>query len=190
MMAPVPRRGISARTRLFDRLGRYLIAGGGIGIIAAVLGIFVFVVRETYPLFGGAEVHSTGSITLAEGPPLAVGVDPYREIAFAVVPSGLEFRDLPSGETVRRVAPGGLGEAVLTAACHRGEQLAVGLSDGRVLTCTIRFEVDFVDGKRVVAPEVFFARPLQVHEIGDPPVRLSYRGDGERSVLASLSAAR
>ena len=88
------------------RLGRYLIAGGGIGIIAAVLGIFVFVVRETYPLFGGAEVRPTGSITLAEGPPLAVGVDPYREIAFAVVPSGLEFRGLPSGETVRRVAPG------------------------------------------------------------------------------------
>ncbi len=28
-----------------------------------------------------------------------------------------------------------------------------------------------------------------MHEIGDPPVRLSYRGDRERSVLASLSAA-
>ena len=189
MMPPVPRRGINARTRLFDRLGRYLIAGGGIGIIAAVLGIFVFVAGETYPLFGGAEVHPTGSIALPEGPPLAVGVDPYRQFAFAVVPSGLEFRGLPSGEVVRHVAPEGLGVAVVTAACHRGEQIAVGLSDGRVLTGTIRFEVDFVDGRRVVAPEVFFAPPLQVHEIGDPPVRLSYRRDGERRfVLASLFA--
>ena len=184
------RREISRRTRLFDRLGRYLIAGGGIGIIAAVLGIFVFVARETYPLFGGAEVHRTGSIPLPGGPPLAVGVDPYRKIAFAVVPGGLEFRSLPSGGIVRRDVPGDMGKALVTAACHRGGQIALGLSDGRVQTGTIGFEIEFVDGQRVVTPDVSLSPPLQVHKVGDPPLRLSYRGDGDsRSVLASISAA-
>ena len=188
--APGSRRGISPRARLFDRLGRWLIAAGGIGIIAAVLGIFVFVARETYPLLGDAEIAPAGSIPLAAGPPLAVGVDPYREIAFAVVPGGLEFLSLPSGEVVRRVAPGGSGEELVTAACHRGGQIALGLSDGSLLTGTIRFKFQFVDGRRVVTPEVSFTPPLQVHATGDQPVGLSCGGDGDRrSVLASISAA-
>ena len=188
--APGSRRGVSPRARLLDRLARCLIAGGGIGIIAAVLGIFVFVAGETYPLLGEAETERTGSIGLAAGPPLAVGVDPYREIAFVVVPGGLEFRRLPYGEVVRRIAPGGSGQVIVTAACHRGEQIALGLSDGSVRTGTIRFETRFLDGQRAVTPEASFAPPLQLHAPGDPPVRLSCRGDGERrSVLASISAA-
>ena len=187
---PRSRRGVSPRARLLDRLARCLIAGGGIGIIAAVLGIFVFVARETYPLLGEAETERTGSIGLAAGPPLAVGVDPYREIAFVVVPGGLEFRRLPSGEVVRRIAPGGSGQVIVTAACHRGGQIALGLSDGSVRTGTIRFETRFLDGQRAVTPVASFAPPLQLHAPGDPPVRLSCRGDGERrSVLASISAA-
>ena len=174
------RRRISPRARLFDRLGGCLIAAAGIGIIAAVLGIFVFVARETYPVFGDAEIARTGSIPLPAGPPLAVGVDPYREIAFAVVPDGLELRSLPSGKVLRRIAPRDSGQVLVTAACHRGEQIALGLSDGSLRTGTIRFETEFVDGQRVVTPEVSFAPPLQVHEIGDPPVRLSYREHGDR----------
>ena len=187
---PGVRGRVGQRARLLDRLGGCLIAGGGIGIIAAVLGIFVFVARETYPLFGDAEIARTGSIPAAAGPPLAVGVDPYREIAFAVVPNGLEFRSLPSGEVVRRIAPRDSGKVLVTAACHRGGQIALGLSDGSVQTGTLRFEIEFVDGRRVVTPEVSFSPPLQVHEVGDPPLRLSYRGDGHsRAVLASISAA-
>ena len=150
----------------------------------------MFVARETYPLFGDAKIARAGSIPLPSGPPLAVGVDPYREIAFAVVPDGLEFRSLPSGEVVRRIALGESGRVLVTAACHRGGLIALGLSDGSVRTGTIRFETGFLDGRRVVAPEVSFSPPLRVHEVGDPPMRLSCRGDVDSgSVLASISAA-
>lgn len=44
-------RGVTARARLIDWVGRYLISIGGVGIIAAVMGILLFIFFESYPLF-------------------------------------------------------------------------------------------------------------------------------------------
>ena len=131
-------------------------AAAGIGIIAAVLGIFVFIARETYPLFGAAEFREAGVTGFTVTAPLAVGVDPYTEVAFAVGRDGLELRRLDSGELLSQVVPPAMGDAEVTAAYHRDGHLALGLGDGRALFGTVDFDVEFVDGSRVISPRISF----------------------------------
>lgn len=85
-------KGVTARARFVDWLGRYLIAIGRIGIIAAVLGIFVFILGEAYPLFQDPELEGKELLpTPGDGGWLAVGGDPYREVAFVVGARGWIF---------------------------------------------------------------------------------------------------
>jgi phosphate transport system permease protein len=61
--------------RTGDALARILITLGGVGTIAAVLlvGVFLFVVAA--PLFRPARTHSAGGGPLGADPPLALGCD-------------------------------------------------------------------------------------------------------------------
>ena len=54
---PPRRYNISRRTIIIDRLMNHFIKFGGLGIIAAVSGIFVFIVLQILPLFRSAQVR-------------------------------------------------------------------------------------------------------------------------------------
>lgn len=53
------------RGRYFrDSIARYVVFAGGLGVIGALLLIFVYLVSEVAPLFGGAEVHPRQAFSL------------------------------------------------------------------------------------------------------------------------------
>ena len=130
------------RSRIFDRAGRYLIAAGGIGVIAAVLGIFVFITRETFPLFLGARHAAEPAVAVADGSGVhAIGIDPNREVAFTLDAGGIHFYDRAGDDTgADEAAP-----APVTAAYRslRDGRIALGLEDGRVWTGTVDFQQVF-----------------------------------------------
>ena len=83
------KRGITPRARIFDWLAGRFISVGGIGIIAAVMGIFFFVLSEAWPLFRSPEV--TAEKTHQVAGPFAIGLDPYYQTAYAVGPQGVDL---------------------------------------------------------------------------------------------------
>ena len=88
--------------RLSERASRFLITVGGIGTIAAVALIFVFLVLVVLPLFSGAKASGPSQVraeeVVADSDPVHLAVDEYG-LMFAVLTEGGEIHvfDVDSG---------------------------------------------------------------------------------------------
>src|SRR5215510_9578000 len=85
----------------------YFITIGGIAVVVAVLGIFVFILSQILPLFRGAQVQHFTSIQLPQQSYAVFGVDEWTELPFLVSTDGtLSFVDLHSKRSMQTVDPG------------------------------------------------------------------------------------
>jgi phosphate transport system permease protein len=100
------------RARMVDRLARRLISAGGMGVLAAVIAIFVFIAYEVVPLLGSAEVDAKDSFAGAQGV-LAVDVDEYLTAATTVAADGV-IRTIPFATG----APGAERAGIVAGASH------------------------------------------------------------------------
>ncbi|EIZ1045851.1 phosphate ABC transporter permease [Vibrio parahaemolyticus] len=72
-----------------DRLVRLAVTSGGVGVLAALILIFVYLAMVIIPLFSDAEIkpnHATR--TTQVGMPLAISVDDYSQLAFVLTQGG------------------------------------------------------------------------------------------------------
>ncbi|HET6203198.1 MAG TPA: ABC transporter permease subunit [Planctomycetota bacterium] len=185
-------RARSRRLRLYDGIVRRLITGGGILIVAAVLGIFVFVFAEAAPLFfpARAAVRSETPIPADGGRVLALGEDEYREAGWALSSLGrIRLLDLRASRVEAEVPLEGLGTARVTCGTRASdaEVLAAGTSDGRALLAGIETEPLYEGGVRVRNRiEVAWQAALPLREDGEPLslVAVTFR-DGRFTVAAA-----
>ena len=179
-----------------DRLGRWVIAVGGVGVILVVLGILAFVFRESFPLFLSPAPATIVSRHTLDGSDdrrtLAAGTDPYREVAFLVRPEGIDFIRLASGETIRRVRGDEFQDrrvvsvhSSLTDGNH-----GLGMSDGRIAVAKVNYRVTYPEGKRRVSPEFQIEDHVSLDVRGEPIVQVVFRSDGaRRSTAAGITAS-
>ena len=189
-MTPKPhKRGITPRAKTLDWLAGRFISFGGIGIIAAVMGIFFFVLSEAWPLFRSPEV--TAEKTHQVVGPLAIGLDPYYQTAYAIGPQGVDLLRLDDGEIIRRERPAELtGRAVTAAQRMPNDVLALGTDDGHLLLAQVRFQLDYSSGQRQVVPQFAVERLVAVDPVGEPLVQVAFRaGDDGRSAAAAITAS-
>lgn len=186
MVRPTKHERLNRRVRFYDRLGRLVIAAGGIGIIAAVLGIFVFIGRETAPLFRPARVQpGAGELAPPGAGVLLAAVDPYREVLLAVDANGLRFADIATSAPLAVETPA-LGGAAVTAADRSPDgRVALGLSDGRIQAVRVVFEPTYGGGRRIVRPRVHLEEEVRL--LAGAPSSVVYRHDGgRRSAMAAV----
>ncbi len=183
------KRGITPRAKTLDWLARRFISFGGIGIIAAVLGIFVFVLAEAWPLFRSPEI--TAEKTHQVAGPFAIGLDPYYQTAYAVGPQGVDLLRLDDGQVIRRERPAELtGRSVTAAQRMPNDVLALGTDDGHLLAARIRFQLDYSSGQRQVVPQFAVERLIAVDPTGESLVQVALReGDDGRSAAAAITAS-
>ena len=183
------KRGIAPRARIFDWLAGRCISIGGIGIIAAVMGIFFFVLSEAWPLFRSPEV--TAEKTHQVAGPFAIGLDPYYQTAYAVGPQGVDLLRLDDGQVIRRERPAELtGREVTAAQRMPNDVLALGTDDGHLLVAQIRFQLDYSSGQRQVVPQFAVERLIAVDPAGEPLVQVAFReGDDGRTAAAAITAS-
>jgi phosphate transport system permease protein len=156
-------RGRTARRLLYDRLASRVVVLGGLVIIASILAILFVITAEVYPLFKRPTAARLGAASLgsAPAPGAAVGVDEYREIAYAVTSAGtLQFVPLGVAGSYPPVPITGLDGATVTtvAGLGRGRHL-IGTSDGRVIPLEVKFQVEFKDSRRILTPQQEFGAP-------------------------------
>lgn len=136
---PPAQRKTGRRVRVLDRVAKLIISGGGLVVLAAMLGIMVFLVLTAAPLFRGARVVEAGPAgRFSEAlDPAFVRIVNGVDRAIVLTRDGV-FADiaLDSGLSASRVP---LANAEVTAiAFEPGRwRVTLGTADGRVLTSMV-----------------------------------------------------
>ena len=132
----------AASVIIADKVADWTIRIGGLGVIAAVFGIMLFLAMVVVPLFTGASVE--GSLTsekaIAGGRPLMDIVDEYKTLSVSVDDLGQVHAFHIKTGTQMDVAPTNLGNKTLTAFARtlNGRDIAFGFSDGTLRLATVK----------------------------------------------------
>lgn len=133
-------------THLIDRFMTHFIKVGGVSIVAAVMGIFIFIFFQILPLFKGADVHEKRTIDLGAGDYVRVGVDEWGERPFVLVSDGTPLF-LVNGklEAAALELPEG---AAITSFRYRpvDQTIVYGTSGGQFFTVKVSYEPEFAKG--------------------------------------------
>ena len=166
-------RSETAQRRLWtDRVAKWIVALGGVGIIASVLGILAFILIEVAPMFRSARAASGRTIevpTSAEG----ILVDEYQRNVAALGRQGIvrvvrladgaliAERDLLSSAELAP-GPGVASPAIARVRTPSGARaLSAVTSDGRLVAQAFSWRTDYADdGSRTVVP--VFEKPTVV----------------------------
>jgi phosphate transport system permease protein len=190
-----PRATVLASVRrrtLVDRLMRWVVVAGGLGIIVSVLGILFFIVAAVVPLFESASVESDtirklpAALASDIGTSRALIGDEYETLAVVLGLDGVArtlalteggTTDLTEVATRALVAP---GEKVLDATADaEGKALSAVTSRGRAILQPVRFDTTFEGDRRVVT--AVLADPIEL-----PLAETAIGGDGSGAPPAEL----
>ncbi len=151
-----------------DKLARWVIVGGGISVIVAVLLILVLIGAESVPIWRGAKGHFADAMqftTESTNPILTVFSDAYGS-SFVVLRSSGIFQevDRKSRRVLRTVpAPGADGRKVTAVGrIASRDYLALGFDDGRAAVVAARLRVEFGAGGRTSTFDVRMTGQAQV----------------------------
>ncbi|MES2201067.1 MAG: ABC transporter permease subunit [candidate division FCPU426 bacterium] len=182
------RRGTDPRTLLIDRLADWCISIGGLAVIAAVLGIFIFIGYTILPLFRAAKVGRP--IAISPSGTLAVLVDEHQEKALLISAAGkAAFFDIASSALSGPEFPlQNLGVSLPTcSAVDNRLRLALGTQDGRVWTAQAGFKTRFDGDKRIQEPFIE-GGSLQLLDPQKKAIRELRFGGTESLLIAGLAA--
>ena len=177
---------VSRRTLLTDKLMTLLIKLGGVGIIAGVCAMFVFIVWQVIPLFGGAQVKPAETFELELPKGAILGFDEWEQRPFSYQANDrfIIFYDLKN-KASRTKIPLKIPEETRVE-CVRYDRvrqdLILGLSDGRFMRALIAYEPEFSeDGARRIVSEVHTDGPYPLGKEGYPLLQADYgQSQGQR----------
>ncbi len=148
----------AARRIFVDRAARWVVTGGGMAIIASILGILFFILLEVLPLTRPARIEVGATIPVHQDVQ-ALTVDEYQTHAALLEPGGvIQIVRLADGVVVAEKQL--VGDGLLAARVPPGgTAVTASTSDGRVIAQTIDWRTEFAsDGTRSVHPE--FPEPI------------------------------
>ncbi len=176
-------------TYIVDTAMTYIITVGGIGVIVAVLGIFVFILSQILPLFQGARIEALQQVSLPPATYAVLGSDEWAEYPFFVTEQGqMSFLDLAGARGLGAIDID-FGETDLTFSAfaynQQRQEVVYATTDGRFSVVSLNYRVAFGDNqsRRVVAePE-----PGPLLDIGEPghAIRQIAYGDSDEAKLAA-----
>lgn len=140
-----PPRKVSRRVHATDRLAELVISTGGFLVLAAVLGICVYLAFVVVPLFSRGSVGERSAVSAAV-PAGQLVLDPYQKGFGVIAPNGTVSQYLASDGSV--VGPptdlGGSSPVAAISMARNGELVATGHADGTVRLGSIVFETETV----------------------------------------------
>lgn len=190
---PDPRRfEASKRVLLVDAFMNRFIKVGGIGVVVAVIGIFVFIVSQVVPMFQSAKVDLSDTIglgeVLPEGDYVAIAADEWGERPLALRADGRFFStDLGAGGKVTEIDFQFLdGDTISTVSAMPGSGvITVGTAGGKVHLVDYEYEASFSGGKRSVAETLAKG---YTGDFGGPVKRVAFGQSGAARLVAGLAA--
>ncbi|MEM1063546.1 MAG: hypothetical protein AAGJ97_14570, partial [Planctomycetota bacterium] len=141
------RRTTRAAVRWTDGVASAGITVGGIGTIAAILLVGIFLLLEVLPLARSAELAEPSAFPAVPRFTAGPKVDEYDMIGWGVDDAGgLSVFRADTGEVISSSPLPTAGRTVTAVAVNDVvDDVAIGLDDGSVLLGTVAFETEFVD---------------------------------------------
>lgn len=194
--APLPERFQVSRSVLrLDRLMTYVIMIGGVGVVAAVLSIFVFIGSVIWPLFQHPKLQPLRELPLATSDTTLVGLDERSELPFSYA-GGDAVLFHPANSATPVSTPLALSaDTRLTfwKQDRHGDRVLLGTSDGRVGFFDVSFTSPPASTSTPRAPvgDVKMAPWLNLTPPENPAevIAMDYAGQGERKLFGALLRA-
>ena len=189
--APDPQRfRVSKGTLRLDAFMTRFILFGGLGVIFAIFGIFLFILAEILPLFGGATVERLEDYPLERRDGVLIGTDEWAELPFVLLEDGsLVFHDF-TGQRADRIvsAPLPEGARITSWDYHQDSQTVVlGFSTGRYLMAEIKYSPEFAgDGARTIVAQVEWENPQSLGSGDQPVLDIDVYVSAERKTIAGI----
>lgn len=153
-------KGTGTKSRyLKDNLARWVVWTGGLGVIVALMLIFVYLLSEVAPLFKSAEFEPRQSFEIPgdSSRTLYFASEEQGEVGMRLTAAGeVVFFDLHTGQ-LRDQVKLALGEtSIVNVREINAEAGVVGaqLSDGSVLVFRHKYLISYPDDKRLITPQV------------------------------------
>lgn len=143
----------SRQVVLTDRFMNHFIKIGGIGLISAVLGIFIFIFWQILPLFGEAQVTPLKTYELPKLDPQIMGMDEWGEMPFMVTGEGhFYFVNLAENGklTKQNLLPDPGAKVSAIGYSPETNNLVVGTADGRFALVTIVYQPSYENDQRTI----------------------------------------
>lgn len=190
----------SRATLLVDGFMTHFIKVGGVLVIVAVLGIFVFILSQIIPLFQGAKVQEMKTVQLPPHQYSLMGVDEWADLPFFVTAGGkMQFVDLARDGAISEVdlavltkaaPPEVAGAQKLFSAISyntRKQELALGSPDGRVALVSVLYSTSSApDGSRLVSQKVEAAEWLPIGTPGAPIIGVDVGDAGDSKLIGVI----
>ncbi len=181
----------------YDQSASVLIAIGGVGVIVAILLIFLYLFYEVVPLFRGAELHEGTEFqvtTAASSQSIHLAIEEQSEIAMRLDETGnVLFFNLGDGSLVSEVAlniPDNFEINSFSLDTESNGVFALGSIDGRALVASYNYEISFsqADNQRIITPSIeypFGNEPFTLFE-DSPVAALNLRSSDDAMLLAGV----
>ncbi len=177
---------ISPASRRIDRAMTHFIKIGGIGIIFAVFGIFIFIGSQIFPLFQRAKVNHLDTYSLPPGEYIALGTDEWTELPFALNDRGeFVFLDLNRDGATKTLKPELPGDVAVTAMHYRpkGGHASLGSSTGSFAFVEVAYEPSYEGDTRTINPSLKTGKFYPVGRPNYPILKITHAvGENNRMV--------
>ncbi|MDG2168289.1 MAG: ABC transporter permease subunit [Opitutales bacterium] len=187
----VPKRfRVTRRTLWFDNFMNYFIVVGGVAVIAAVMGIFVFIFFQVLPLFQGASVKPLAEHDLTQSVEEIVDfdLDEWAELPVVINNDGsLKYLDLVGDRgTIENNEVFNTGETTSTLNYNSLKRLLVaGSTSGKFAYAKLGYRANFdTDSIRTIHPEVTSSEWFELSE-NDESIQFVDYGEGDSNKMAA-----
>lgn len=187
---PVPARfRVSRGTLLVDRFMNQFIKIGGVAVIVAVFGIFLFILVQIIPLFQRAQVEELKTIALKPADYLQLGIDEWSELPFALRADGaVDFIDVVGERAIETVPLPFAAQHGVAAVDYSqpAQRLAVGTADGKFSLVDVVYRPSFAaDGTRTVNGSLKAGPLIDIGRAGVPVEAIGYADGGSRKLAVA-----
>ncbi|EZQ18169.1 ABC transporter permease subunit [Halopseudomonas bauzanensis] len=177
-----------------DHFTRWYVAVGGLGVIAAILLIFLYLLSEVLPLFSGADLEERTRYQPAwaanSGAPLMLAMEEQAEVGVRLAESGqLAFFQTADGALISEQQlpiPDGAQITSFNVESPTSRQFVVGLSNGQVIIGRHDYRVTYPEDRRLITPSLVFpygSEPLTLDEQGRALDSVTMRVNGDNMAL-------
>ena len=187
----VPQRFQTAKsTLLIDRFMTHFITIGGLAVIIAVLGIFVFILSQVLPLFQGARVQELLTVELPDKTYGVLGADEWSELPFVITSDGtLIFVDMTGKRQVYPAPALGFSDEKTFSAFdynQQQQQVIFATTDGHFAVLNLHYKPTFDGDTRTIVAAPKAGPFLPLGQPGHAITSIAYGDAGEHKLAAAI----